>query len=286
MSLALSSDDAINKAKDRLESLGLKVTFGKNAKIKDENNSSSVEERIQDLHEAFADKNVKMILTARGGSNCNQLLSYIDYDLIKNNPKIFMGYSDITALCNAIYAKTELVTYMATGFSGFSKDLSIDYTIEYFQKCLMQNDEYQILPSKTWSDEWVKDENGNVKVFENEGFWSINNGTAQGKIIGGNINTLRLLYGTDFMPKFDSDTILFLEDDSDTVLEHMPAELDRNLQSLIHQPGFENIKGLVFGRFQTSAKITREILTQILLSKKELKNLPIIANVDFGTTSP
>lgn len=76
--------------------------------------------------------------------------------------------------------------------------------------------------------------------------------------------------------------ILFLEDDVDT----HPALFDRDLLSLIHQPGFEHVKGIVIGRFEIASKISRDLLSQIISTKRELANIPVIANVDFGHTNP
>lgn len=100
MSLSTIEPENIDLATQKLESLGLKVTFGKHVYENDIFLSSSIQSRIDDLHQAFLDENVKGILAVRGGSNANQLLKYLDYDLIKQNPKVFCGYSDITALQN------------------------------------------------------------------------------------------------------------------------------------------------------------------------------------------
>src|SRR3989344_421404 len=94
LSFAILSEETIKIATGRLNELGLKVSFGKHIGEKDEFTSSSIESRLDDLHEAFSDKNVKAILTVIGGFNSNQLLRYLDYGLIKSNPKIFCGYSD------------------------------------------------------------------------------------------------------------------------------------------------------------------------------------------------
>ena len=109
-SMRILGKDCIEIAKKRLEDMGLKVTFGKNVmnSMSDNYNCASIEDRIEDLHEAFRDTNVKAIMTAIGGFNSNQLLDYIDYELIKENPKILCGFSDITALLEAIHAKTGL----------------------------------------------------------------------------------------------------------------------------------------------------------------------------------
>ncbi len=98
-SMCIINNDVIESAKARLENIGFKVTFGKNVlnSIGEDYKCASIEDRIEDLHEAFKDKNVKAILTVIGGYNVNQILDYIDYNLIKENPKIICGFSDITA---------------------------------------------------------------------------------------------------------------------------------------------------------------------------------------------
>ncbi|OLS26566.1 MAG: Microcin C7 self-immunity protein MccF [Candidatus Heimdallarchaeota archaeon LC_3] len=104
--------------------------------------SCKIKSRVADLHSAFVDPNVKGILTVIGGFYSNQLLRYIDYNIIKENPKIICGYSDITALNNAIYTKTGLMTYIGPHFSTFGMVKGIDYIEEYFKKCLFQNESY------------------------------------------------------------------------------------------------------------------------------------------------
>lgn len=284
-SMSLISKESREIANKRFTDLGLKLSFGKNIEESDDFVSSSIESRVEDLQEAFADKNVKAILTVIGGFNSNQLLKYIDWNLIKNNPKILCGYSDITALADAIYAKTGLVTYYGPHYSTFGQKLYFDYTLDYFKKCLMEEKPFETLPSENWSDDaWYKDQD-NRKLIKNDGWWMINGGKAEGKILGGNLCTFNLLQGTEYFPNFKEDIILFIEDD-DMVKDQFDITFDRDLQSTIHQPGFDKVKGIIIGRCQTSSKITFEKMKEIILSKKELKNIPIIANVDFGHTSP
>ena len=133
-SLSLLSENLIRSAKERLMQEGFIVSFSKNCREFDMFMSSSIESRVEDIHEAFADPNVKAILTVIGGFNSNQLLEYLDYGLIKNNPKIICGYSDITALNNAITAKTGLVTYSGLHFSSWGMEKDFDYDLEYFKK--------------------------------------------------------------------------------------------------------------------------------------------------------
>lgn len=112
--------------------MGFQVTFSKHAEELDRFASSSISSRVQDLHRAFRDPNVKAILTTLGGYNSNGLLKHLDYDLIRKNPKFFCGYSDITALNNAIYTKTRLVTYSGPHFSSFGMEKGLEYTNDYF----------------------------------------------------------------------------------------------------------------------------------------------------------
>lgn len=283
-SASLLSEENINLAKASLEKQGFKVSFSKNCGEKDIFMSSSIRSRVEDLHDAFKDQNVKAIFTVIGGFNSNQILKYLDYDLIRSNPKILCGYSDITALVNAITAKTGMVTYSGLHFSTWAMKKEFEYNLEYFQKCLMSETAFSVESSKTWSDDaWYKDQD-NRTIEKNNGYVVINEGEAEGKIFGGNLCTLNLLHGTEFMPDI-SDSILFIEDD-DMAGNFFGVEFDRNLQSLIHQPNFEKVKGIVIGRFQKNTNMTEEKLKYIIETKKELKNIPIIANVDFGHTNP
>lgn len=283
-SLSLLSEDLVKIAKENFEKLGYKVTFSKHCKEKDMFTSSSVHSRVEDLHEAFSDKNVKAIFTVIGGYNSNQLLGSLDYGLIKKNPKILCGYSDITALANAITAKTGLVTYSGLHFSTWAMKKEFEYNLEYFNKCLVEEKDFEVKPSKTWSDDqWYKDQENRL-IEKNEGFQILRKGTAQGTILGGNLCTFNLLQGTEFMPEISS-SVLFLEDD-DMAGDNFALEFDRNLQSLIHQPNFDKVKGIVFGRFQKKADMNLEKLKYVIETKKELRDIPIIANVDFGHTNP
>lgn len=282
--IKIIGQDVRDIARTRLESLGLEVAFAPNAT--DENwdymGSTSIEKRVSDIHAAFDDQTVKGIMTIIGGANSNQLLPYLDYELIKANPKIFCGFSDITALENAIYAKTGLVTYYGPHFSSLGMKHGCDYTFEHFVKMLVTDGKDSITPSKIWSDDlWFIDQE--KREFEaNEGYWNIRAGSAAGTIIGGNLGTFNLLLGSPYRPEFKENTILFIEDTEQSSL----VDFERNLQALIYQPDFKNVKAFVIGRFQKGSKVTREGLEFILNSKRELKNLPILANVDFGHSAP
>jgi len=280
-SLGTISDENVKYAEERLREMGFTVTYGAHVRERDAFGSSSIAARVSDLHDAFSDSSVAGILTVIGGFNSNQLLRYLDYDLIRANPKVLCGYSDITALTNAITAKTGLVTYSGPQFSTFAMQKGFEYIAEYFEKCLMNDAPFDLIPSPTWSnDSWYEDQE-NRTFIDNEGFWVMNEGEVTGTIVGGNQCTLNLLQGTEFMPSLDG-TVLFLEEDDE---EHVVA-IDRDLQSLIHLPDFKGVRGIVIGRFQPGTGMTRELLTKIIATKKELANIPVIANVDFGHTTP
>lgn len=280
-SLSIISQELRDTARKRFEELGLKLSFGQHVEEIDDFNSSSIESRIQDLHDAFLDTNVKGVITVIGGYNSNQLLREIDWSIIEANPKVFCGFSDITTLSNAMLAKAGLVTYSGVHYSTFGMKEQFEYSYEYFKRCIMQNDPVQVHPSEVWTDDaWFLNQDDR-RPIRNEGWLVLNEGNASGMLIGGNLCTLNLLQGTEYMPNLDG-AILFIEDDE----ESAAANFDRDLVSLIQQPGFERVKGIVIGRFQNASKITNSLLTKIVASKKELQGIPVIANVDFGHTSP
>jgi muramoyltetrapeptide carboxypeptidase LdcA involved in peptidoglycan recycling len=281
-SLKVVSEDNQALATKALESLHVKLTFGKHVNECDLMLSSSINARVQDLHEAFADQNVKAVLTVLGGYNSNQLLDSLDYELIKNNPKIFCGFSDITALSNAIYHKTGLVTYSGVHYSSFGMRLGFEYSYDYFKKIMFEADSISLQPSKQWADDaWFLDQ-VNRTFHKNTGYSIIQPGKAEGKIIGGNLGTLQLLRGTPYMPSLD-DSILFLEEVNNGAAVY---EFDRNLQSLTQAPEFHKVKAIVIGRFENEFGMTDEKLRYILSTKSALNHIPIIANADFGHTTP
>lgn len=285
-SLKILNQDVINIAKERLESLGLVATFGNNT-MKYESESfkcASIKDRVDDIHQAFKDKKVKAILTAIGGHNVNQLLDYIDYKLIKNNPKIICGFSDITALVNAIYKKTGMITFLGVQFFNFGMKYGFDYSMNYFKKVCMEDNEIQIMDSNEWSnDSWMKNQQDR-EFIKNDGMKIISSGEASGKIIGGNLCTLNLLQGTEYMPNLDN-TILFIEDDGETG-KYFNKEFDRNLQSLLHCAKGKKINGIIIGRAEKDSNMNFQKWKEIIETKEVLKNIPIIIDANFGHTTP
>jgi len=279
--LGIIAEDLRQLANQRWQKLGLTINISQYADEQDQFVSSSIEQRLHDLHEAFHDPNVKGILTAIGGYNVNQLLDGLNYDLIAANPKVLCGYSDITALSNAIFAKTDLITYSGPHYSTVGMKLGAEYTLDYFQKCIISANPFTVYQAQDWSDDaWFMDQE-NREFHSNAGYLVINEGEVNGRFLGGNLCTLNLLQGTEFMPDL-AGSILLIEDDS----ESHAATFDRDLQSLIHQPGFDQVQGLIIGRFQKESKIDDATLIEIIRTKAALKDMPITANASFGHTTP
>ena len=283
-SFKIVSEGTCEIAKKCFADMGISVSYSNHCDEIDDFVSSSIASRLEDLHEAFADKSVDGILTAIGGFNSNQLIDKIDYTLIKNNPKILCGFLDITCLCHAITAKTGVATYSGPHFSSFGMVHGFDYTLDYFKKCLIDNTPYQVIPTKEFSnDEWFVDQEKR-NFIHNSDFWVINKGNGsefEGKLIDGHVRYLSSLQGTEFWPSLEN-TILFLEEDEET----NAVLFDRLLQSLIHQADFKHVKALIIGRFKPESKIDRNLIEQIIHTKEALKELPVIANFDIGHTTP
>ena len=258
--------DVHHHAIDFWKKEGFNLTFSKNSREVDKFHSSSIASRVEDIHEAFLAPNVKMVITCLGGFNANQLLRHLDYDLIAKHPKILCGFSDITALHNAIYAKTGLVTYHGPHYGTFAFDREAEYTRKAFFDCVMNDMPIVVTPSEAAAK-----------------YHTIQEGACEGTIIGGNLCTLNLLQGTPYMPDM-RDKVLFLEDDN-IMGPYFSYEFDRNLESLLQIDGADTIKGIVFGRFDESCGLTVETITDIIQDKVPT-DIPVIFGADFGHVFP
>ena len=167
---------------------------------------------------------------------------------------------------HAIYAKTGLVTYHGPHFSTFGFDKEAEYTQKHFYDCVMKDGPIFIQPSKNA-----------------EKYYIIQEGACEGEIIGGNLCTLNLLQGTPYMPDL-RDKVLFIEDDN-IMGDYFVYEFDRNLQSLLQVYGAESIKGIVFGRFEESCKLDKDVIKKVIKDKVS-PDIPVIFGVDFGHVFP
>ncbi|WP_433336815.1 S66 family peptidase [Spirillospora sp. CA-294931] len=265
----------------RFDELGLVLSYGRHVDERDIRGSSSVESRVADLHEAFADPSVAAILTVLGGHNCNELLPFLDWELIGSHPKVFCGFSDITALQNAMLARAGLVTYSGPHWATFGMRDHFEETLGWFASVMFGDAPLELASAGHWSDDlWFLDQDAR-ELMPNEGWWELQEGEAEGRIVGGNLGTLNLLQGTPFMPSLDG-TVLVVEDD----FESHPATFARNLASLLQTPDATGILGVVIGRFQKASGMTRELLEHIVGIQPGLAGLPVLANVDVGHTTP
>lgn len=216
------NEDKINNSVKYFENLGYKVKLGNNIFKTDRYLAGSDEQRLKDLHNAFADKNVKAIICARGGYGCLRLINKIDYDLIKYNPKIFCGYSDITALSLMFLKQTGLITFSAPMPKGdFQPDDIDEFTANNFWGTI-NNDNLTITAQ-------------NLKTYKD--------GSANGIVWGGNLSTVCSLCGIDFIP--DEKFIFFAEDINEPVYK-----IDRSFRQLLNIDKFrQNVSGIILGDF-------------------------------------
>lgn len=264
-------------AKEKLEALGFRLSFSEHYFENDNFDSAPIASRVADLEAAFANETVDAILTTIGGFNCNELLPYLDFDLIARNQKIFCGYSDTTALLNAIYAKTGIQTYMGPSYSSFKMREGQDYQTQAWLNAVTQ-DSFTLEPSEEWSsDAWYLPDAPRT-FYPTE--WKVYNpGQASGVAIGGNLSTFALLHGTEFAPKPDK-YILFLEEAEE---DHY-VEFTRHFAALLQV--YPNPQAVLIGRFPKETEMTEEILLTILDKHPILKKVPVLYDLDFAHTQP
>jgi len=279
-------DDVIQGAYDYLRNKGFKVVEGKSVQESTlKHTAGSIELRLNDIHEFFKNDEIDCIMAYWGGFNSNQLLDRLDYDLIKNNPKIIIGYSDITALTTAITTKTGLVTFSGPGVISFAKPEPFDYTWEYFEKiCINPQDHLLYEASPDYADDlyFLREDDDHRIKQKNEGLKIFKEGKAEGEIIAGNLQTLLVLVETEYLPDMTG-KILFIEEDETST----PAHFDRFLMQCKQIGWFDKIKGLVIGRFTEHSKFDdKDSLEDLLQMYFSEAKFPVLYNMDFGHSDP
>ena len=247
--------EEIERAKEIIEKLGFKVKFSKNLFSNKNGYSASAKEKAEDINEMFKNKDVKMIWCAKGGENSNSTFDYLDFEVIKQNPKIICGYSDITSLTNVITEKTGLVTFSGTNFKTIATD-ETDYSLKEALKRFLD---------------------GSFEFGKNEfGYKTIQEGSVEGKLIGGNLSLTRAMVAGKYNIDF-TDKILFLEE---LGFETGPALVSNYLYYMKQNGVFNKVKGIWIGNYTHESGITLE---QILLDTlgREFKG-PIIKSENFG----
>ncbi|MGN1125629.1 MAG: LD-carboxypeptidase [Candidatus Gastranaerophilaceae bacterium] len=217
----VDNDENINRAIKYFESQDYKIKLGKNLLKRNNYLAGTDNERLEDLHNAFLDNSVNAIICLRGGYGAIRLINKIDYNLVKNNPKIFAGYSDITALSLMFLKKSNLITYSAPMIqSDFGQNEPNKFTLDSFFNTVTNNNQKEYLAPKVY-----------------------NSGNCEGILFGGNLATTVSLCGLDFIP--DKKFIFFAED-----LNESTYKIDKMLTQLFNIEKFKkNISGLVLGEF-------------------------------------
>ena len=247
--------DELNKAKEIVERSGFKVKYSKNIFSNTNGYSATAREKTEDINAMFADKEVKMIWCAKGGNNSNSTFEYIDYELIKENPKIICGYSDITSITNMITEKTGLVTFSGTNF----KTIATDETDFSYKQALSR---------------FV---DGNLEFGpENEEYITIQEGKATGELIGGNLSLTRGMVAGKYSLDF-TDKILFLEE---LGFETDPEATSNNVYYMKQNGVFDKIKGLWIGNYEHESGIALEKIIMDVLDGEY--KFPIIKSNNFG----
>ena len=219
--------DRLAAAERTMKYFGLRLKMGKNVGKRSADYKTFVDERLDDLHAMFRDPEVKAVFCLRGGYGSPQLLDRIDYDLIRRNPKIFLGFSDITALHLAIHKHSRLVTFhgpvVASGFSSFTQ--------QNFRRALFETTPAGKLTNPPESNE----------LRPNHELRTIHPGTASGQLIGGNMSLIAATMGTPYEIETRG-KILFIED-----VGEEPYRIDRMLTHLRLAGKFDGVAGVIFG---------------------------------------
>jgi muramoyltetrapeptide carboxypeptidase len=227
---AIFQDVEVDIARESLEGLGLKVKVGEHLRDKHGYLAGADKARAGDINKFFGDKDIAAVIPIRGGWGSARTLPYLDFDVIRRNPKVLVGYSDITALHNAIQAKTGLITFHGPNGSGRWDAFSLDL----FKRVLFGGEAVAFGNPKTSSDR-------NVLTQVENRTRTIKPGKARGRLMGGNLTVLTAILGSAYVPNYDG-AILFLED----VQENL-YRVDRMFTSLKLAGVLDKVRGVIFG---------------------------------------
>ena len=249
--------------------------------------SGSIQERVEELNELIRDPEVRCIMSMIGGMNSNSLLPYLDYEAIKKDPKIFVGYSDVTALLLGIYAKTGLVTYygpaLVASFGEFPP--YVDETFAYFEAIVSGQMKYPYpLPTpKEWTEEYIDwSLQDRSKLPQTNQLITVHSGHHTGRLIGGNLNTMGGIWGSEYMPEIKQGDILLIEDSLKDI-----ATLERNFAHLKVNGVFDRIGGLILGKHELFKNMgTSRRPYELLLEVIGEPTFPILAEFDCAHTHP
>ena len=232
-----------------LESFPLKIKQGEHIFDRSNYLAGPDHDRVSDLHQMFSDPEIKAIFCARGGYGSARLLNKIDFDLIRENPKIIVGFSDLTALLIALYKKTGLVTIHGPTLSDLPKNKNWPNLSEIIT---------------TYHRPRVLFKQGKI----------INRGKARGILLGGNLSTICSLLDTPFLPSFEG-VILFLEEKGES-----PYRLDRMLTQLLLSGRLDRLSALIIGQIVDCGE--KEIINSVLQERLGSLSIPVVTGLPVG----
>lgn len=265
ISPASSPDDLsrINRGVSYLEKLGYRIEVGKNIDKQTGYLAGDDSERVSDLHDMFRNKNIKAVFSIRGGYGSARLLDKIDYHLIKKNPKIFVGYSDINALQMAFFQKAGLVTFAGPMVAVDFHDEISPFTEEVFWKTITSTKKI-----------------GKILNPSEEKFFVLTKGRGEGTLIGGNLTIITSLFGTEYLPSFKN-AILLLEE-----VNEAPYRVDRMLNHLRLAKVYKQLKGVILGRFVDCYDLDPEkktfTLNEVIIEYFQNHGIPVFYNFKHG----
>ena len=225
-----ATEKSIAKARSNIEKLGLRVREGAFLREVNGNYAGTVHQRLLDLHAGFADPEIKMIWPIRGGSGCISLLAHLDYALIRANPTILLGYSDITALHLAIHRHAGLVTFHGPVASSTMSDYSTEHMLAVLTD-----------PQPEYTIPMALENSRRALEAPQYAMRTVHGGTATGTLMGGNLSLVAALAGTPYAADF-KDSILFLEE-----VNEAPYRIDRWMTQLDLSVGFAKAAGIMIG---------------------------------------
>lgn len=253
------TNEEVNEFLAMLTKRGYKYKLGKTMMLKEGYLAGSDEERAQDLMDMFLDPKIDAIFCYKGGYGCSRIIDKLDFDLIKKNPKLIVGFSDITVLLNVIYQKCS--------FPTLHGDMGI---------CLRH------APLNTVNNFFDLMENGFLAPLKNseQELTIINNGCAEGILVGGNLSLIYNLLGTPYEIDM-KDKILFIEE-----VEETPYSIDRMLCALKLAGKLKELKGVICGTFSSCTSESDQTVDELLDFYLHPLNIPVISNFECGHTNP
>ena len=265
----IDEDDRIEAGIETVESLGFRAKPGSHLFRRHGYFAGTDQERASDLNAMFADPAVAGIVCLRGGYGASRMLPYLDFDLIRRNPKPLVGYSDITTLLNPIQRLTGLVTF----HGPIAAQTYTPYTLAQFRRVL-QSPEAPILLAEPPPFEARPG-----RVERQNRMSTLVTGAARGRLVGGNLTLLAHLAGTPYAPDY-AGAILFLEDVKESIYR-----IDRTLTQLWLAGSLQQVAGIVFGKFTEIPPTTSPFqfsLDQVLAERSQAVGVPAVRGLMIG----